>query len=437
MTLLLLLGGAGSGDGPSGSGVAGPAGSTIHIEFSPMTGPLEEPVWVDVSTYVRHANGVTITRGRSYELEDFQPGTCSLQLDNRLLHFDRLNGSGPFAGGLEPLKQWRVLITYDGVTYDRFRGFSQGLPQRYDISKHDATVPISLADAFWLFSQSEITDGGWIVGEGIVGTSRVGGGVSGTKELSGARIGTVLDVDGWPSTWRAVADGQSFMSAGDEATGDPLSYMKTVEQSEDGFLFMSAAGEVVFLDRHARYLLERMTTSQATFSDDGGDAGYAEFGTDYDLTRVFNDFRLSREGGVEQAVEDRDSIRSYRRRKGPSGTLLLTNDTEVRNLARSKLDRYKDPADRLPSMAIKPMRDPSSAFPAWLARELLDRCTVEHDPMNSGDPRTWDVLLEGYTETFDTVDFNVSANFSPLYERLPFIVGDPVAGVVGDRQIVH
>ncbi len=398
-------------------------------------------MWVDISGRARQSAGVTIKRGRSYELDDFQTGTCSLELDNRTLDFDTDNEIGPYSGGLLPMRQIRVLIEYAGVTYHRFYGFIEGWPQRYDISKTLAWVPVQAYDAFWLFSQSRLAEAGFIVGDsslGVVGSSRVGGGVAGTEELSGARIDTVLELDEWPSARRDIADGQSLMAAGDASSGDPLSYMKKVEESEDGFLFVARDGAVTFLDRHARFLLDRMTTVQATFSDDGGDdGGYAEFGTDFDLDRVFNDVRFTRDGGTEQAVEDTSSRNKYRRRSSSKSGLLLTTDPETKNLARSFLNRYKEPSTRLPSIAIRPMRSPATTFPAWLDRELLDRVVIEHDPVNVGDQRVFDSLLEGYTETFNTEDFTVSANFSPRYARSPFIVGDPVAGVVGDREIVY
>lgn len=399
-------------------------------------------MWVDITDKVMFSTKVNIRRGRNYELDDFQTGACQFTLDGSGRLFDSDYTAGPYYGNLKPLKQFRVLIVHAGTTYPRFRGFIEGWPQRYSIAKNTATVPVQLYDAMWVFAQGGLAESGFTVGSptlGIVGTSRVGGGVAGTSEFSGERIGTVLDLDSWPDALRDLATGDSLMNTDDPSTGtSPLSYLKSVERSEDGFLFVARDGKVTFLNRHARYTLARMTTSQATFSDDGADGRYSEFGTDLDLDRVFNEVRRTRDGGVTQIVEDGTSRNDYRRRLSNESGLLLTADTETKNLARSFLNRYKDPQPRLPGVRIQPLRTPTASnFPAWLNRELLDRCTVEHTPLNIGTQRTFDTLLEGYAETFDTKSFEVVGNFSPFYDPTPFIVGHATKGVVGSRYVVH
>lgn len=437
MSLLLLLGGANFPASPTSTGVAGPDGSTIYIEFSPTTNPLDDPVWVDISTKVRFNPGVSIRRGRSYELDDFQTGTCTFELDNRDLRFDPDNASGPYYGGLKPMRQFRVLIRHESIVYPRFYGFIEGWPQRYHVSRREAFVPVVLHDAFWLFAQSGIAEGGFVVGTAVVGTDRVGGGVAGTQELSGARVDTVLDLDNWPETRRDLEAGVSLVPAqASVSQSDPLSYLKLIEESEDGFFFVAKDGDATFLSRHARYLLARMTTSQATFSDSGATSGYSDFGTDLDLDRVFNDIRFTRDGGTEQTVEDADSRTAYRRRRESKSGLLVTTDASTRNLALSFLHRYKDPQTRLPGVRIEPL-NPASDLAHWLGRELLDRVTIQHEPMDAGTTRTFNALLEGYTETFTSKTYVVSANFSPFYDPTPFIVGDATKGVVGSRNVVH
>lgn len=81
--------------------------------------------WVDVSQYVRSGS----TRiGRRDELDTFQPGTISLEVDNRDRRFDPLNTSGPYYGHLYPAPavQVRVRATWSATTYDVFNGYIDG-----------------------------------------------------------------------------------------------------------------------------------------------------------------------------------------------------------------------------------------------------------------------------------------------------------------------
>jgi hypothetical protein len=432
MSLLLLLGGAGTGT-TTNPGVGTGYDVDIVVEFSPTTNPMDTPVWVDITSYLRDT-GVSIRRGRSSELDDFVAGTASFTLDNRTRLFDPNYSAGTYYGLLKPHRQFRISLRHNSTVYERFRGFCLGYAQRYDVSKREAYVPVELVDAFGLLAQADMTEAVFVLDDpdlGVLDVNRLGGDDSIEQELSGARVDRVLDLVGWADALRDLDTGSSTMNDTDPS-GSALEYLKNVEVSEDGFLYVSRTGKVTFIERHARFTDTRLVTSQATYSDDGSDNRYADIGFDYDLDRVYNDVRRTRDGGVEQTAEDSTSIESYFRRVHSVTGLLLTTDAETADNAASFLDRYSEPMMRLPELELRPLRDPDVMFPAWLARELLDRVTVETTPMGLGSQLSTQQHIEGYTETFTTRTYTARVALSPATSTTStvFILDSATQGVL-------
>lgn len=434
MSLLLLLGGAGAATPPVGSGVSGPSGTTLHFEFSPTTGPLDPPVWVDISTSVRVANGVTTNRGRSTELDSFTAGRASFTLDNRTRLFDPSYAAGTYYGNLKPLRRFRIVVTYASVTYTRFTGYILGWPQKYDISNREAVCPVQLVDALGLLALASSGDNAFVLDsatEGVLDSDRLGGEDGEiVQELSGERVTRVLDMAGWPGSERDIDDGLSMVSA-DFPSGGVLSYLQTVERSEDGFLYASADNQVTFLDRNSRQTLSRISTSQVTFDDDGTDSKYSGLSYSYDADNLYNDVRLTGDSGVEQSVEDSTSIDSYFRRAF-SDTILTLPDDVVRDLATLKLLRYKDPILRCPQITVKPPADPTVLFPAILARELLDRVTVRRTPQGVGSVNATEQLIEGVADQFNSKEWVTTLQLSPGFITSFFTLDSATLGVLDE-----
>ena len=89
----------------------------LKVEIAFVSNPLDTaPTWVDVTAYVRHANGVDITRGRSDPWSHFMAGHLTLTFANTDRRFDSLYSAGPYFGNLKPGKQIRVTCTWSAVT---------------------------------------------------------------------------------------------------------------------------------------------------------------------------------------------------------------------------------------------------------------------------------------------------------------------------------
>lgn len=130
-----------------GSGYAGGyAGTAFATTFSTPTievgftnNALDEPVtWVDITKWVTQGR---ISRGRAHELSRFDAGTMALAVDNRDGRFSPFNTGSPYSPNVTPFRPIRARATYDGVTYDLYRGFIEAWqPKWSDATNSDMSV---------------------------------------------------------------------------------------------------------------------------------------------------------------------------------------------------------------------------------------------------------------------------------------------------------
>jgi hypothetical protein len=121
--------------------------ATVTVQFGFGSPPdAASPTWVDVSSFVMVADGITITPGRTAERSSISPRRLSFTLDNSDGRFNPRNVSGPYYGDLVPRVPVRVRVNYSSTDYTLFRGFVDGgWPQ--DFAQQSRTVPIQAVDA--------------------------------------------------------------------------------------------------------------------------------------------------------------------------------------------------------------------------------------------------------------------------------------------------
>lgn len=117
------------------------------------------PNWVEVTQYVRQ---VTINRGRTDELEQFQGGNATVLLDNRTRIFDPFNTDGAYYGNLKPRKQIKIVAQWAGVQYPMFRGFVSGFPVQWTESGKDTVTTVDCFDLM-SFMGAENIGADWVV----------------------------------------------------------------------------------------------------------------------------------------------------------------------------------------------------------------------------------------------------------------------------------
>jgi len=340
------------------------------------------PSWTDVSAYLR---GFSISRGRQYELNQSQAGTCNITLKNLDRRFDPTYTSSPYYPNIVPMVPVRISATFQSVTYRLFTGYVERFPQNRTGPTYAETV-IQAVDGFELLTNAVLP------------------GDTYPSELTGTRVGRTLDAASWSSSARNLATGQSTVAAYTFADADniaPLPHLQAVADSELGAFYMSNDGRATFLDRHTSFGV----ASAATFSDqpatDAGSIGYSDMQTSYDKDLIYTDVRVVPSSGVYQEALDSALILKYFLRLLPR-TVLLSTDADALSQAEYLLSLYKNPALRVAQITVTP----GTSATAWvqaLVRELSDRITTREHPPGGGDS----IVLDSFIQQ---IDFSVGTD---------------------------
>jgi hypothetical protein len=306
----------------------------------------------DVSQFCQE---ISISRGRSDQLQNFNAGTCTVRLLNRDRRFDPINESSPYwdvstgKSGVTPRR--KVTIFSDGVQL--FTGRITDIDVSYEPNSPNATtensyVTITAADDFVLlantFTENAITP---------------------TQELSGTRVTTILDLPevNYPVT-RDIDAGAATLGGGAtfdiDTNTNVLTYLQQVATSEQGYFFVAANGDLTFTDRIAA----SFTAPSAYFSDAGTDIPYTSLSVMYGQEFLYNKVVCQVEGGTDQIANDVASQTEYGISTLNLSGLLLVDDAAALTLAADLLDRYKEPEYR------------------------FDRIQTIYNPLGSGDRTT-------------------------------------------------
>lgn len=191
-------------------------------------------------------------------------GRGSFRLVNQHRRYSPRNTLSPLYGQIKPARPVRIgrtagdsysgtySDTYVGVSSVLFVGNTDDSPINPDVESK--TVDLTLVDGLAYFRGVNIS----------------------TSVYSGIRTGeaieAILDACGWPGDLRDIDSGATVISWWWEDNDDALTALDKVVRSEGSpaLLTMGTSGEVIFRDRHHRFLRSEAITSQATWNVEGG-----------------------------------------------------------------------------------------------------------------------------------------------------------------------
>jgi hypothetical protein len=188
----------------------------------------------DVSEYCRD---VSISRGRSDQLANFNAGTAQFRLINNDRRFDPINEASPYydatkgRSGVTPRRKVSVFLDGEAVYVGRITD----IDVNYDFNLSE--VVISASDDFVLLANSTTGDS-----------------FTPPQELSGARLERILDLVsvGYPLASRNISTGVATLgNYSIDANTNALTYLQKITDSEQGYLFISKDGLLTFTDRLA------------------------------------------------------------------------------------------------------------------------------------------------------------------------------------------
>ena len=370
------------------------------------------PVWTDIT---RDIQTITIKRGRQTELARMEAGTATIRLKNHQGNYWPNNAAGLYFPDVLPGKKVQIRATYAGVPYYLYTGFAAGWPPKWlsPTGGLNPVVDIKCVDLIKNLSNYDLNNAGYI------------------EELSGARVNNVLGEIGWPVGLRAVDVGQSNVILSPPiADVKAMTHLFLVQESELGTFYIAGNGDVIFEDRKHRYVAPH-TVSQAIFGDDLGENFYSDLVPEYDDEFIFNDIRITREGGTQQVAADAASKITYGTRTYSKTGLLITSDAEAEGQAGWKLKLYKDPALRARSLKVQGERDPDRLWPKVLGYDISTRITVRRNEASIDE----DYFIEGVSHQIDlqNLKWQTSWQLSNATDQMFWILGVAGYGELGEK----
>lgn len=410
----------------------------LKVEASFQTNPRLTPVWTDITAY---CSKVGVRRGRQHELDRFEAGEASIIVDNSDHRFYPLNTGSPYYPHVVPTTRIRISGVIGGVTYPCFSGYVEAWPQEKK-GWDNRFGEVTLVDAFKILaldklSQSFVaqmsdvrvnaildaitwtTGGSWVLGDttyGVLGTTTI--------------VGPVSD--------RYITSGRSQMQAVTLDKTPALEHLQTVQESENGLMFIGRDGEFIFRGRHSS-LMSPFNTVQM-YIGDNPDAmtlprewPYVEESLKlrYDDINLWNDIVVTRTGGADSQAGDAVSqLAHWPRTK--TREIAVTDLNEPLDCAYWMLASYKDPKMRVESVAMDGEYEPLTLWPLILQRELGDRINLKLHHIST--PLDQDCFIEAVEMDVECTEdpiWDVRWTLSPADQTTYWILDDPVASELG------
>jgi hypothetical protein len=354
----------------------------------------------DVTDEVR---SITVRRGRSRELERFQAGAATINLDNSERKYDPAAGTAvtPFGASMRPRKA--VQITTAGQPV--FAGVVDDWDLDYSLNG-DHIASVKVTDGFVFLAGQEIEPH------------------TTTGQTTGARIEAILDRAeiNWPPAKRAIDTGSATLQADViGGTADPkpvpaLGYLQKVDEAEQGALFIGANGELTFRSRSALQVL-----TDVVFADDGTGIPFTNVAAAFGSEELRNRVTVSRLNGGTATASDTDSIDAYGAIDFEIRDSLLADDTQAQSLANTIVSRFAEPLLRIDGIEVVLNALDGAQQTQVLGLELGALVRVLYTPSGIGDAIDQFVRL-------DSIEHNITADQHRV--RLSFSQGEPPALVL-------
>jgi hypothetical protein len=197
-------------------------------------------------------------------------------------------------------------------------------------------------------------------------------------ETSAARMTRLFGYTSWDASLQSItASPVATVGALSPPNSNLVAEMQTVNNSEDGDLFVTRAGVIKFTDRNYVYTNTSSNTSQATFA--GGSIPFQpSVQINYDAAAIRNDITVTFTGGGQTSTTNSASVTAYGTNAMNTGTQLSTQAQAV------TLAAYQATVNGQLLTNISPVSvGVTAATSDWstlLGLELLDRYTLTVQP---------------------------------------------------------
>jgi hypothetical protein len=364
----------------------------------------------DVSSYCRE---ISISRGRSDQLQAVSAGTATFTLVNNDRRFDPINTSSPYwdstnnRSGVTPRR--KVTVTLDGETV--FTGRITDIDVSYE--QNLSTVSITASDDFVLLANTT-----------------TGTGFTPPAELSGTRVTSILDLAdvNYPATSRSISSGTATFSA--TALNDnenALTYLQKCAESEQGYFYVSGNGTLTFTNRIA----SSFATIAATFSDTGTNIPYSALSVRYGQEFLYNKVICQTSSGTPQEANDVASQTEWGISTLSLSDLLLSSDADALTLSERLLSLYSIPQYRFDNIGVNLNRLTAPQRATVLGLEIADVISLTRT-YSTGTPSsvTQYYSIEGISHKISPAKHEMEIRLAPADLVYPLILDDATSGVL-------
>jgi hypothetical protein len=360
--------------------------------------------YADISLYVQ---SVSVERGKTNLLDNYDAGNASIVLDNTERIFDPL-GTSPFSGQLLPRRGIRIfsddVYLFDGIVEDWKLNYDKG---------GDNTAAAVATDRFLLLANQELDA------------------YTNTEQKSGDRINTVLNKAEvlWPAGARDIETGQVELLDDNVADStNVLNYLQLISLSELGSLFIAKDGKLTFYDR----LKGPDSTNLLVFADDGTGLPFQEVAVIIGGEFLYNRVIIESVTGFPQLVEDLTSQGFFGISNLSRTDLLMKNDLDALAIANTLLVKYRNPAYRFESLTTDLNSLTNTQVQEVLQKDLTDVIEVIFTPNSIGLPIEKYGQIIGIKHNIErTGSHRITFNLDTL-DYAPFVLDDAVFGVLDE-----
>jgi len=370
--------------------------------------------YADLTTLVQSIN---ITRGRNRQLDQFNAGTATISFYNASRILDPLNTASIYYPYVLP--RCPVIINANGVPI--YTGLITDWNLDYDMANKDIMYA-SCSDNFTVLANQQLN----------AHTT--------TAELSSTRISTVLayteiayqgakSIGTGSSTLGGTAASASFSISQDT---NLLNYLQLITTSEQGYLYMSAAGTLTFKGRSS--VLNPVAS--ATFNTTGTAIPYQTLINQFGDELLYNYVVTQSPAGAAQTTSDAASIALYQAQQYALLDLLNSTTAEVAALGNYLLGKYQNPVLRFTGLSTQLASLSTANQNLLFSLDLTNVTTVEKNFV-TGTPLTdsQTLIISGISHSIQPGSHIVSYTFEATDGNQYLTLDDPIFGTLNNNLL--
>ena len=377
-------------------------------------------ITADVSDTVQ---AVTINRGRNALSDVFQTGTCSVVIADQEGAFNPENTASPYYGLIQPLRKITITATdpATGIVWAMFAGYTTGFnyQQSRDVGIVSTTT-ITAVDGFRLANLATLTT--------VAGSS--------AGDLSGTRIGQILDAISWPASMRSVDAGSTTVQANPTTSATALAKLQQCTDSEYGSIYIDASGNMVFQDR--AFTSSSIGATSTVFSDDGTGIPYSQVKFLFNDDLVYNSGSVTRIGGTAQTAENASSIALYFKHSYNRTDLIMQTDAVALDYVRAYIASRQATSVRTDMLSIDLNTTSTAGVTAALELDYFDPITVKSTQPAAIGTSTLDKTLQIFGVSHNVTPNTWVTTFTTLEPIIDaFIIGSSQYGILGTSVLSY